>query len=70
MFQVFQVGDLVLVQTMELPDAADIGKPRQGWDGPFKLSTASSPSSRGPAPHGLRHLGRCPTLGRGDMQRV
>ncbi len=32
---VFKVGDRVLLRTKELLDAADIGKLRPWWDGPF-----------------------------------
>jgi hypothetical protein len=34
---VFKVGDRVLLRTKELLDAADIGKLRPRWDGPFSV---------------------------------
>ena len=42
---VFNVGDWVLLRTKELLDAADIGKLRQGWDGPFTVTACPSPNA-------------------------
>ena len=37
---VFQVGDQVMLRTAELLDAAEIGKLRPRWEGPFRRVTA------------------------------
>jgi hypothetical protein len=42
---VFKVGDLVLLRTKELLDAADIGKLRPRWDGPFTVTGCRSPNA-------------------------
>ena len=42
---VFQVGYRVLLQTKELLDAADIGKLRPRWDGPFIVTACPSPNA-------------------------
>ena len=42
---VFQVGDRVLLRTKELLDAADIGKLRPRWDGPFVVTACPSPNA-------------------------
>ena len=42
---VFQVGDRVLLRTKELLDAADIGKLRPRWDGPFRVPACPSPNA-------------------------
>ena len=42
---VFQVGDRVLLRTKELLDAADIGKLRPRWDGPFTATACPSPNA-------------------------
>ena len=42
---VFQVGDRVLLRTKELLDAADIGKLRPRWDGPFTVLACPSPNA-------------------------
>jgi hypothetical protein len=42
---VFQVGDRVLLRTKELLDAADIGKLRPRWDGPFTVTACLSPNA-------------------------
>ena len=42
---VFKVGDLVLLRTKELLDAADIGKLRPRWDGPFPVTACPSPNA-------------------------
>ncbi len=42
---VFKVGDLVLLRTKELLDAADIGTLRPLWDGPFTVTACPSPST-------------------------
>jgi len=42
---VFQVGDQVLLRTKELLDAADIGKLRPRWDGPFTVTACPSPNA-------------------------
>ncbi len=36
--------DKVLLRTKELLDAADIGKLRPRWDGPFKVRVTACPS--------------------------
>ena len=41
----FKVGDLVLLRTKELLDAADIGKLRPRWDGPFPVIACPSPNA-------------------------
>jgi hypothetical protein len=41
---VFQVGGRVLLRTKELLDAADIGKLRPRWDGPFTVTACPSPN--------------------------
>ena len=42
---VFKVGDQVLLRTKELLDAADIGKLRPRWDGPFTVLASPSPNA-------------------------
>jgi hypothetical protein len=42
---VFKVGDQVLLRTKELLDAADIGKLRPRWDGPFTVQACPGPNS-------------------------
>ena len=42
---VFKVGDRVLLRTKELLDAADIGKLRPRWDGPFTVMACPSPNA-------------------------
>jgi hypothetical protein len=42
---VFTVGDLVLLRTKELLDAADIGKLRPRWNGPFRVTACPSPNA-------------------------
>ena len=42
---VFKVGDRVLLRTKELLDAADIGKLRPRWDGPFTVTACPSPDA-------------------------
>jgi hypothetical protein len=42
---VFKVGDRVLLRTKELLDAADIGKLRPRWDGPFTVIACPSPNA-------------------------
>ena len=42
---VFKVGYCVLLRTKELLDAADIGKLRPRWDGPFTVAACPSPNS-------------------------
>jgi hypothetical protein len=42
---VFQVGDQVLLRTKELLDAADIGRLRPRWDGPFTVTASPSPNA-------------------------
>jgi hypothetical protein len=42
---VFKVGDQVLLLTQELLDAADIGKLRPRWDGPFTVTACPSPNA-------------------------
>jgi hypothetical protein len=42
---VFQVGDQVLLRTKELLDAADMGKLRPRWDGPFTVTACPSPNA-------------------------
>ena len=42
---VFKVGDQVLLRTKELLDAADIGKLRPRWDGPFTVTACPSPNA-------------------------
>jgi hypothetical protein len=42
---VFQLGDQVLLMTKELLDAADIGKLRPRWDGPFTVTACPSPNA-------------------------
>ena len=42
---VFKVGDRVLLRTKELLHAADIGKLRPRWDGPFTIVTCPSPNA-------------------------
>ena len=44
---VFKVGDWVLLprRTKELLDAADIGKLRPRWDGPFTVTACPSPNA-------------------------
>ena len=42
---VFKVGDQVLLRTKELLDAADIGKLRPRWDGPFTVQACPGPNA-------------------------
>ncbi len=42
---VFKVGDRVLLRTKELLDAADIGKLRPRWDGPFTVTACPRPNA-------------------------
>ena len=42
---VFQVGDQGMLRTKELLDAADIGKLRPRWDGPFTVTACPSPNA-------------------------
>jgi hypothetical protein len=42
---VYTVGDRVLLLTKELLDAADIGKLRLRWDGPFTVTAYPSPNA-------------------------
>jgi hypothetical protein len=42
---VFKVGDQVLLRTKELLDAADIGKLRPRWDGPFTVKACAGPNA-------------------------
>ena len=42
---VFKVGDRVLLRTKELLDAADIGKLRPRWEGPFTVTACPSPNA-------------------------
>ena len=52
---VFKVGDRVLLRTKELLDAADIGKLRPRWDGPFTVTASPSPNAYTLAlPHKMR----------------
>ncbi len=57
---VFKVGDLVLLLTKELLDAADIGKLRPRWDGSGAGFCAPRPSSPGPGPGAPRATRRFP----------
>ncbi len=41
----FKVGDRVLLRTKELLEAADIGKLRPRWDGPFTVMACPSPNA-------------------------
>jgi transposase InsO family protein len=41
----FQVGDQVLLRTAELLDAAEIGKLRPRWEGPFRVSALAGPNT-------------------------
>ncbi len=41
----FKVGGQVLLQTKELLDAADIGKLRHWWDGPFMVTACAGPNA-------------------------
>ncbi len=45
---VLKVGDRVLLRTKELLDAADIGKLRPRWGGPFTVMTCPSPNAYTP----------------------
>ena len=57
---VFQVGDLVLLRTKELPDAADFGKLRPRLDGPCVVTACPSPNAYTLT---LQHKMRCsPTV--------
>ena len=42
---VFKIGDRVLLRTKELLDAAEIGKLRPRWDGPFVVTACPSPNA-------------------------
>ena len=41
----FQVGDQVLLRTKELLDAAEIGKLRPRWEGPFRVTALAGPNT-------------------------
>ena len=41
----FTPGNLVLVQSKELLDAAEIGKPHNRWEGPFKVIKEAAPNA-------------------------
>ena len=41
----FQVGDQVLLRTKELSDAAEVGKLRPRWEGPFPVAAVRSPNT-------------------------
>ena len=41
----FAPGNLVLVQSKELLDTADIGKLRDLWEGPFKVIKQTAPNA-------------------------
>ena len=41
----FTPGDLVLVRSKELLDAAEIGKLRDRWEGPFKVIKEAAPNA-------------------------
>ena len=41
----FTPGDLVLVWSKELLDAAEIGKLRDRWEGPFKVTKEAAPNA-------------------------
>jgi len=42
---VFMVGDQVMLRTKELLDAAEIGKLRPRWEGPFKVAALAGPNT-------------------------
>ena len=42
---VFQVGDEVMLRTAELLDAAEIGKLRPRWEGPFRVKALAGPNT-------------------------
>ena len=42
---VFQVGDEVMLRTAELLDAAEIGKLRPRWEGPFRVTALAGPNT-------------------------
>ena len=42
---VFQVGDQVLLRTRELLDAAEVGKLRPRWEGPFPVAALAGPNT-------------------------
>jgi hypothetical protein len=42
---VFKVGNRVLLRTKDLLDAADIGKLRPRWEGPFAVTACSRPNA-------------------------
>ena len=42
---VFQVGDQVLLRTKELLDAAEVGKLRPRWEGPFRVAALAGPNA-------------------------
>jgi len=42
---VFQVGDQVMLRTAELLDAAEIGKLRPRWEGPFRVTALAGPNT-------------------------
>ena len=42
---VFHVGDEVLLRTKELLDAAEIGKLRPRWEGPFRVTAVAGPNA-------------------------
>jgi len=42
---VFKVGDQVMLRTKELLDAAEIGKLRPRWEGPFKVAALAGPNT-------------------------
>ncbi len=41
---VFWVGDQLLLLAKELLDAADIGKLRPRWEGPFRVAAVAGPN--------------------------
>ena len=41
----FQVGDQVMLRTKELLDAAEIGKLRPRWEGPFPVVALAGPNT-------------------------
>ena len=42
---VFQAGEEVILRTAELLDAADIGKLRPRWEGPFQVTALAGPNT-------------------------
>ena len=41
----FQVGDQVMLRTKELLDAAEVGKLRPRWEGPFPVAAVAGPNT-------------------------